>query len=190
MIGIFRPAVDTNESGLLQPDPASFRDRDGGRPLLETSRLLFPVIKRVFADSGYDHEHVATTTNIVVKIVNNLSNQVGFTVLPRRNVVERFSAWISRNRRLAKDPEATIESARASLSVASVILLGRRTARVSRVPKPTFGVWQTRLWTLFPDGAFAISYRRRCFVTSGLATDDGLSGLRSRIKLSCVRHED
>jgi hypothetical protein len=38
-------------------------------------------------------------------------------------VVERFFAWISRNRRLAKDFEATIDSTRAFLYAASIMLL-------------------------------------------------------------------
>jgi putative transposase len=42
-------------------------------------------------------------------------------------VVERFFAWIGRNRRLAKDFEASIDSARAFLP-ASVMLLSRRIA--------------------------------------------------------------
>jgi transposase len=40
---------------------------------------------------------------------------IGFAVNPRHWVVERFFAWIGRNRRLAKDFEATIDSARAFL---------------------------------------------------------------------------
>ena len=56
-------------------------------------------------------------------------DQVGFAVNPRRWVVERFFAWIGRNRRLAKDFEATIDSARAFLYAASVMLLVRRIAR-------------------------------------------------------------
>ena len=42
-----------------------------------------------------------------------------------------FFAWISRNRRLWKDPEATLASARAFLYAASVMLLTRRLARLS-----------------------------------------------------------
>ena len=45
--------------------------------------------------------------------------------------VERFFGWISRNRRLWKDPEATFASARAFLYAASVMLLTRRLARLS-----------------------------------------------------------
>lgn len=55
----------------------------------------------------------------------------GFVVLPRRWVVERFFAWINRNRRLAKDFEATIDSARAFLYAASIMLLVRRLARTA-----------------------------------------------------------
>jgi transposase len=57
--------------------------------------------------------------------------QVGFAVNPRRWVVERFFAWIRRNRRLARDFEATIDSARAFLYAASIMLLVRRIARAS-----------------------------------------------------------
>jgi transposase len=47
----------------------------------------------------------------------------------QRWVVERTIAWLNRNRRLAKDFEATIESAEAWLFIASVKLLSRRIAR-------------------------------------------------------------
>jgi transposase len=47
---------------------------------------------------------------------------VGFQVLPRRWVVERFLAWINRNRRLAKDFEGSIPSANAFLYAACVML--------------------------------------------------------------------
>ncbi len=56
-------------------------------------------------------------------------DQVGFAAQPRRLVVERFFAWINRNRQLAKDFEATIDPARAFFYAASVMLLVRRLAR-------------------------------------------------------------
>ncbi len=52
----------------------------------------------------------------------------GFTVPPRRWVVERTFAWLNRNRRLAKDFEATIASAEAWLYIASIQLITRRLA--------------------------------------------------------------
>jgi transposase len=53
----------------------------------------------------------------------------GFQLLKRRWVVERTLAWLNRNRRLAKDFEASIESAVAWLLIASIKLLTRRLAR-------------------------------------------------------------
>ncbi len=124
--------VDTDGRGLLiEPHPASIQDRDGGGPLLHVSRRSFPFIEKVFADSGYAGERVARATVIAVEIVRKNPDQVGFAVNPRRWVVERFFAWIGRNRRLAKDFEATIDSARAFLYAASVMLLVRRLGRVS-----------------------------------------------------------
>lgn len=68
---------------------------------------------------------------IAVGIVRKNPDQAGFAVNPRRWVIERFFAWIGPNRRLAKDFEATIDSARAFLCAASVMLLVRRIARAS-----------------------------------------------------------
>jgi Transposase DDE domain len=62
--------VDTDGRGLvLEPHSASIQDRDGGGPLLQASRRIFPFIQRVFADSGYAGEKVAKATLIAVEIV-------------------------------------------------------------------------------------------------------------------------
>jgi transposase len=122
--------VDTDGRGLiLQVHAASVQDRDGAIPLLQASRPLYPFIERVFADSAYAADRVATATRIIVEIIRKKAGQVGFAVHPRRWVVERFLAWLGRNRRLAKDFEATLESATAFLYAASVLLLTRRLAR-------------------------------------------------------------
>jgi transposase len=44
-------------------------------------------------------------------------------------VVERFFAWINRNRRLAKDVKATLKSVAAFLYAAAAMLMIRRLAR-------------------------------------------------------------
>ena len=62
--------VDTDGRGLvLEAHPASIQDRDGGGPLLCASRGSFPFIEKLFADSGYAGEKVATATVIAVEIV-------------------------------------------------------------------------------------------------------------------------
>lgn len=122
--------VDTDGRPLvLQAQPASIQDRDGAVPVLKASRRGFPFVEHAFADSAYAAERVAMATRITVEIVRKHPDQVGFTVHPRRWVVERFFAWIGRNRRLAKDFEATVASAEAFLYAASVMLLTRRLAR-------------------------------------------------------------
>jgi transposase len=83
----------------------------------------------MFADAGHAGERVATATPIVVEIVRKRPDQVGFAVHPRRWVVERLSAWLGRNRRLAKDFEVALASAAAFLYAASILLLTRRLTR-------------------------------------------------------------
>jgi putative transposase len=114
---------------VLQVHPASVQDRDSAVPLLKASRRSFPFIERAFADSAYAAERVADATCIAVEIVRKPADQVGFAVHPRRWVVERCFAWLNRNRRLAKDFEATIASATSFLYAASAMLLIRRMAR-------------------------------------------------------------
>ena len=122
--------VDTDGRGLtLDNHPADIQDRDGAPPLMRLSRCRWPFVKLAFMDSGYAGDRVANATAIRVEIVRKPKDQVGFTVHARRWVVERFFAWIGRNRRLAKDFEASITSANAFLYAASVMLLLRRIGR-------------------------------------------------------------
>ena len=124
--------VDTDGRGLiLEVQPADVQDRDGAPFVLRLSRYVFPFITKAFADAGFAGDGPATATCITVEIVRKPADQVGFVVHPRRWVVERFFAWIGRNRRLWKDAEATLASARAFLYAASAMLLIRRLARAS-----------------------------------------------------------
>jgi putative transposase len=124
--------VDTNGRGLiLEPQPADVQDRDGAPVVLRLSRGSFPFIVTAFADSGCPGEAPTQVTSITIEIVRKPPDPVGFAVHPRRWVLERFFAWISRNRRLWKDPEATLTSARAFPYAASVMLLVRRLGRHS-----------------------------------------------------------
>ena len=111
--------ADTDGRALLiVPHPASVQDRDGAGPVLKASRRPFPCVQRVFADAGYASKRVSAATRILVEIVRKRPDQVGFAVHPRRWVVERLLAWPGRNRRLAKDVEATLASATAFLDAA------------------------------------------------------------------------
>ncbi len=119
--------VDTDGRPLvIQTHAADIQDRDGAVPLLKASRASFPFVEIAFADGAYNADRVKDATPITIDIVKKIAHQVGFQVLPRRWVVERTFAWLNRNRRLAKDFEATIDSAVTFLYAASVMLLTRR----------------------------------------------------------------
>ena len=95
--------------------------------------VRFPWLRHVFADGGYAGTKLKDALRRIGKwtiaIVKRSDTAKGFKVLPRRWVVERTLAWISRNRRLAKDYEQTIASATAWLFIASIQLFARRIAR-------------------------------------------------------------
>jgi len=81
------------------------------------------MVALAYADGGYAGPRVAKASCIRIEVVRKSDNQVGFAVIARRWVIERFFAWINRNRRLAMDFKATIESVEAFLHAASGMLL-------------------------------------------------------------------
>lgn len=129
--GLKRQAlVDTDGRALvLDPQLADIQDRDGAVRVLRLSRRTFPFIAKAFADAGSAGDRLASATIITVEIIRKPPGQVGFAVHPRRWVVERFFTWISRNRRLWKDPETTLASAETFLYAAAVMILVRRLGR-------------------------------------------------------------
>jgi transposase len=56
------------------------------------------------------------------------SAAVGFDVLPKRWIVERTFAWISRNRRLARDFERYASTVAAFIRLAMIRIMLRRAA--------------------------------------------------------------
>ena len=112
--------------------PADVQDRDGAPPLLASVRSAFPWLRHVFADSAYAGDKLKGALedlgNWTIEIVKRSDLAKGFVLLPRRWVVERTLAWLNRNRRLAKDFEATTESSVTWLFIASVKLMSRRLA--------------------------------------------------------------
>jgi transposase len=114
--------------------PADVQDRDGARELLRTARRSFPFITRIFADAGYQGPKmakvVADTGCWTIAIVKR-SDAHRFVVLPKRWIVERTFAWISRNRRLARDFERYARTVVAFIRLAMIRLI------LKRLTKPT-----------------------------------------------------
>jgi transposase len=117
----------------LKVQPADVQDRDGAVEVLASIRALYPWLRHLFADGGYQgdklRDALAAFGSWTLDIIKRSDHARGFAVLPRRWVVERTFAWLGRCRRLAKDFEATIESAVAWAFIAHIRLLTRRLAR-------------------------------------------------------------
>jgi len=113
--------------------PANIQDRDCAANLIRKTRRLFPWIAKIFADGGYAGYKLRNALRAfgrwTIEIIKRCEHVAGFTVLPRRWVVERTFAWLGRCRRLAKDFETTIASAVAWVFVAHIRILTRRLAR-------------------------------------------------------------
>jgi putative transposase len=109
---------------------ADLQDAEGAKIVLENGLAETPTIRVVFADGGYDRDHLHAyvwgETDVVLEIVRRREGQRGFEVLPKRWIVERTFAWLSRSRRLAKDYERLPECSEAWLYLASVHLLTKR----------------------------------------------------------------
>jgi transposase len=118
----------------LQVHAADIQDRDGAVDLLASIRALYPWLRHVFADSGYAGDKLRHTMAALGEwtfeiIKRSDAAKHTFELLPRRWVVERTFAWLGRCRRLAKDFEATIESAMAWIFIAHIRRLTRRLVR-------------------------------------------------------------
>src|SRR5712671_585582 len=115
---------------------ADIQDRDGAPLVLASARYLYPWLRHVFADGAYSGAKLDTALENIgrwtIEVIKRSDAASGFVVLPRRWVVKRTFAWLNRNRRLAKDFEATVESALAWLFLASVKLLMRRLGRMQQ----------------------------------------------------------
>src|SRR5213595_1517126 len=125
--------IVTDTSGLLvgaEVHPADIQDRDGAVLIIAAIHQLFPWLRHLFADSVYNGPNLRDALvkfgDWTIEIVKRTADAAGFQLLPRRRVVERTFAWLNRNRRLAKDFEASIASAKAWVYIASVQLLVRR----------------------------------------------------------------
>jgi len=114
--------------------PAGIQDRDGARDLLRRVRRRFPFITRVFADAGYQGpkmaKAIAATGSWKIEIVKR-SELHRFVVAPKRWIVERTFAWISRNRRLARDFERYATTVAAFVRLAMIRLMLKRLTRPS-----------------------------------------------------------
>lgn len=113
---------------------ASVQDRDGAHPLLALLRERFSTISLTWADGGYAGRLVtwaATVLSLTVAVVKRTEDMTGFVVLPRRWVVERTFAWISKYRRCVRDYETLPAHHEAMVYLSMIMLMSRRLARAT-----------------------------------------------------------
>ena len=94
------------------------------------TRRLFPFIERIYGDGGYQGPKAAKAAAKIgywtIEIVERLSTAVGFEVLPKRWIVERTFAWLSRFRRLARDFERYAGTVAAFIRLAMIRIMLKR----------------------------------------------------------------
>jgi len=125
---------------------ADIHDRAGAELLLEGLQHLFPAIELMWADTAYRGPKGWLCRALGWKLsipqhwwsggvwmradAKSPTRPSGFQVLARRWIVERTIAWLTTNRRLAKDYERLVETGEILLYLAmSHILLRRLTRR-------------------------------------------------------------
>jgi transposase len=126
-------ATDTN--GLLLAvvvTMAGIQDRDAAHRLLAALRAKFSGILLVWADGGYAGRLVRWAHQVLiltVQVVKRSDELTGFHVLPRRWVVERTFAWLSKYRRCVRDYETRPDHHEAMIYIAMIMTMSRRLAR-------------------------------------------------------------
>ena len=109
---------------------AGIQDRVAARAVLLRLFCTFDTITTLFVDGGYTgslidwaKEMFGYTINVVKR-----SDLKGCQVLPKRWIVERTFAWLSKSRRLSKDYEYRTENSEAIILIAATRLMLARLA--------------------------------------------------------------
>ena len=116
---------------------ASVQDRDAARPLLWNLHRACRKVRLVWADAGYAASKLATwaaSHEDDHPDRGQAHDQHVFEVLPRRWVVERTFAWISKHRRTVRDYEHLPASHEAMILWAMIALMTRRLTQTDQLP--------------------------------------------------------
>lgn len=108
---------------------ASVSETAGGRRVLAELEYQFWRLRVIWLDGGYKDslfqwiEQLARWRKIRLEQVKRSDEQKGFQVLPKRWIVERTFAWLSKQRRLSKDYESLCDTSEAMVQVAMIRLM-------------------------------------------------------------------
>ena len=112
-------------------------DTIGARKPLGGLAFFVPRLKKIWADAAYRGKELADWCQQQgngwdLEVVEREPGTHGFRMPPRRWVVERSFAWLTRNRRLAKDYERKVQTSETLIELAAIRLLLRRLAAAHR----------------------------------------------------------
>ena len=108
------------------------QDRDAASRCCGTCARPFPSVRLAWADGGYAGKLVPwakAALKLTVQIVRRPDDLHTFKVLPRRWVVERTLAWITRHRRTVRDYERLPAHHETYIYWSMIIVMTRRLAR-------------------------------------------------------------
>ena len=92
----------------------------------------FPRLNVVWADSKYHnydlYDWIDEHTDYQIHIVRRPSDAKGFVVLPKRWIVERTFAWLTKSRRLSKDYERSTSASEAMIKISAIQMMLNRLA--------------------------------------------------------------
>jgi putative transposase len=106
---------------------ANIQDAAGAWHVVTQLVGRMPRLKKILADGIYEGARIVVQAlGWALEIVQKSEGQKGFSVLPKRWIIERTLAWLGRNRRLSKDYERLPESSEAWIYLAMIGLMIRR----------------------------------------------------------------
>ncbi|MEU9111557.1 transposase [Streptomyces sp. NPDC048483] len=100
--------------------------------MLPRLRETYRKLRLIWADgsyTGYLVDWAAQALGLALQIIKRSDDTSGFTVLPRRWIIERSFAWLMRSRRLTRDDEARTDSSEAMILWSMTMLMSCRLAR-------------------------------------------------------------
>ncbi len=115
---------------------ADIQDQDGVWAVLKQLQDICHRLRKIFADAAYSRcglvERVRRAFGWVLQTVLRPVRGGKFVVLPKRWIVERTFAWLSMQRRLAKDYERNPRTSEAMIQVAMIALMLRGLTKLEK----------------------------------------------------------
>jgi transposase len=124
-------AIVTDTLGLLLAVvvlAASVTDNNAGILAINQAKADHPTIVKTWADTGFKNKFIehSATLGVDAEVVPRNDQARGFSVTPRRWVIERTIGWLMLHRRLARDYETLNESSEAMIQIAMIDNVSKR----------------------------------------------------------------